>query len=69
MFHDDVKSTQQTLEILQDKSLVKFDKNNAISKHDQLRDMGRMIAEKEFQQTRVWNLSLTTFLNHWNHKV
>ena len=69
MFHDDVRSTQQTLKNLQDKSLVKFDKNGVLNIHDQLRDMGRMIVEKEFQQTRVWNLSLTTFLKHWNHKV
>ena len=69
MFHDDVKSTQQTLESLQDKSLVKFQNNSVLKIHDQLRDMGHMIVEKEFQQTRVWNLSLTTFLNYWNHKV
>ena len=69
MYHDDVKSIQETLESLQDKSLVKFDKRGCLDIHDQLRDMGRMIVEKEFQQTRIWNLSLTTFLKHWNHKV
>ena len=69
MFPDDVKSIQETLESLQDKSLVKFDEKGCLDIHDQLRDMGRMIVEKEFQQTRVWNLSLTTFLKHWNHKV
>ena len=68
-FHDDVKSTRQTLESLQDKSLVKFDKEGVLYIHDQLRDMGRMIVEKEFPQTRVCNLSLTTFLNHWSDKV
>jgi hypothetical protein len=69
MFDDDIKSTQYTLESLQDKSLVKFDKSGILDIHDQLRDMGRMIVEKKFQQTRVWNLSLTTFLEYWNHKV
>ena len=69
MFHDDVKNTQQTLESLEDKSLVKFDKIGKLDIHDQLRDMGRMIVEKKFQHTRVWNLSLTTLLEYWNHKV
>jgi hypothetical protein len=69
MFHDEVKSTQQTWESLQDKSLVKIDKRGWLDVHDQLRDMGRMIVEKEFEHTRGWNLSLTTFLKHWNHKV
>ena len=69
IFHDDVKITLHTLESLQDKSLVKFDKYGFLKIHDQLRDMGRMIVEKEYQQTRVWNLSLTTFLEYWNQKV
>jgi hypothetical protein len=69
MFHDDVKNTQQILESLQDKSLVKFDEDGVLDIHDQLRGMGRMIVEKEFQQTRVWNYSLTTFLKYWSHKV
>ena len=69
MFHDEMKSTQQTLESLQDKSLVKFDERGVLIIHDQLRDMGRMIVEKEFQHTRGWNLSLTIFVKYWTHKV
>jgi dephospho-CoA kinase len=50
-----------TFNILVDQSLVKVDKENELLEmHDQLRDMGRMIAEKEeqYQGTRMWNTSL-----------
>jgi hypothetical protein len=48
------------LDILVEKSLVKIDEVGTIIMHDQLRDMGRMIAEtnEEYLGTRIWKLNM-----------
>jgi hypothetical protein len=48
----------QSFNMLIERSLVHVDKNGHIEMHDQLRDMGRMIVEKdtEYLGTRVWNV-------------
>jgi hypothetical protein len=60
---------EQTFEKLRDKSLLKVDENGLLDMHDQLRDMGRMIAEKEYQASRIWNYSSSTFIDYCNKKV
>jgi hypothetical protein len=60
---------EQTFEKLRDKSLLKVDENGALDMHDQLRDMGRMIAEKEYQGSRIWDYSSSTFIDYCNQKV
>ena len=66
MLDNDVHVAQKTLESLQNKSLLKVNDCGVLDIHDQLRDMGRMLVETECQGTRVWDLSLTTFINHCN---
>ena len=68
IYDDDVNILQQTLECLQDKSLLKVD-DNVINMHDQLRDMGRMIAETKYHGTRMRNLGSTAFTKYHNQKV
>lgn len=68
LYDNDVNILQQTLESLQDKSLLKVD-NNVINMHDLLRDMGRMIVETEYHGTRMWNLCSATFTEYYNQKV
>jgi hypothetical protein len=48
----------QSFNMLIERSLVHVDKKGHIEMHDQLRDMGRMIVEKEakYLGTRVWNV-------------
>lgn len=49
----------QALDMLVHRSLVKLIANYEILEmHDQLRDMGRMIAEKEYARSRIWNANL-----------
>ena len=69
MLDNDVHVAQKTLESLQNKSLLKVNEYGVLDIHDQLRDMGRMLVETEYQGTRVWDTSLTTFTNHCNLKV
>jgi hypothetical protein len=66
---DDDGITEQTFERLQDKSLLKVDKYGGLDMHDQLRDMGRMIVDKEYQGSRIWGFSSSTFINYCNQKV
>ena len=68
-FDDDEDIIEQTFEKLRDKSLLKVDENGALDMHDQLRNMGRMIAEKEYQGSRIWDYSSSTFINYCNQKV
>ena len=53
-------SPNHVLDILVDKSLVKICQEGNVEMHDQLRDMGRMIAEtnKEYLGTRIWNTNM-----------
>ena len=53
-------SPNHVLDILVDKSLVKIDQEGNLEMHDQLRDMGRMIAEtnEEYLGTRIWKLNM-----------
>ena len=67
-YDDDVNILQQTLESLQNKSLLKVD-DNVINMHNQLRDMGRMIVETEYDRCRMWNLCSRTFIDYYNQKV
>jgi hypothetical protein len=60
---------EQTFEKLRDKSLLEVDVHGALDMHDQLRDMGRMIAEKEYQGSRIWDYSSSTFIDYCNRKV
>jgi hypothetical protein len=43
-----------------ERSLVNIDEKGCIEMHDQLRDMGRMIVERdeEYLGTRVWSIDL-----------
>jgi hypothetical protein len=60
---------EQTFEKLRDKSLLKVDENGVLDMHDQLRDMGRMIAEKEYHGSRIWDYSSSTFIDYCYQKV
>jgi hypothetical protein len=53
-------SPNHVLDILVDKSLVKIDQKGNLEMHDQLRDMGRMIAEtnEEYLGIRIWRLNM-----------
>ena len=66
---DDDNVIRQTFERLQDKSLLKVDENGGLDMHDQMRDMGRMIVEKEYQGSRIWDFSSSTFIHYCNRKV
>ena len=68
IYDDDVNILQRTLEHLQDKSLLKVD-DNVINMHDQLRALGRVIAEIEYAGTRIWNLHSEAFTKYHNQKV
>jgi hypothetical protein len=48
----------ESFNLLEERSLVHLDKNGHIEMHDQLRDMGRMIVERdeEYVGTRVWSI-------------
>jgi hypothetical protein len=52
----------KSLNMLIERSLVNVDIYGRIEMHDQLRDMGRMIVEKdgEYLGTRVWNVDLSS---------
>jgi hypothetical protein len=52
----------KSLNMLIERSLVNIDEDGNIEMHDQLRDMGRMIVEKdgEYLGTRVWNVDLSS---------
>jgi hypothetical protein len=60
---------EQTFEKLRDKSLLKVDENGVLDMHDQLRNMGRMIVEKEHHGSRIWDYSSSTFIDYCNQKV
>ena len=62
-------NAQEILERLHNKSLVKVDKWDRLDMHDQLRDMGRMIAQREFTGTRLLDLNYAAFANHCKQKV
>ena len=62
-------NAREIFESLYNKSLVKVDKWDRLDMHDQLRDMGQMIAEIEFAGTRLWDLSYLAFVNHCKQKV
>jgi hypothetical protein len=66
---DDDNIIKQTLERLQDKSLLKVDENGGLDMHDQLRDMGRMIVEREYQGSRKLGFSSSTFIDYCSRKV
>ena len=69
MLDNDVYVAQKTFESLQNRSLLKVNDYGVLEMHDQLRDMGRMLVETEYQGTRSWDLCLTTFTNHCNSQV
>ncbi|KAK3417769.1 hypothetical protein EUGRSUZ_H03723 [Eucalyptus grandis] len=51
---------EEAMEVLQNMSLIKIEKNNKVWMHDQLRDLGRDIIRQESEmnikkQSRVWN--------------
>jgi len=52
----------ESFNMLIERSLVNVDRNGHIEMHDQLRDMGRMIVEKEeeYLGTRVWSIDLSS---------
>ena len=66
---DDDNIIEQAWEKLRDKSLLKVDENGVLDMHDQLRNMGRMIVEKEYQGSRIWDFSSSTFIDYCNQKV
>jgi hypothetical protein len=69
MLDNDIHVAQKTFESLQNKSMLKVNDYGGLDIHDQLRDMGRMLVETEYQGTQVWTLSLSTFTNYCNLKV
>ena len=66
---DDDNIIEQALEKLRDNSLLKVDENGVLDMHDQLQSMGRMIVEKEYQGSRIWDFSSSTFVDYCNQKV
>ena len=57
------KNPEESLKRLEDKSLVKIDKDGVYEVHEQLRDMGRMIVETEpmYIGTRWWKIQEATW--------
>jgi hypothetical protein len=53
-------SPNHVLDILVEKSLVKIEEFGTITMHDQVRDMGRMIAEtnEDYRGTRIWSRNM-----------
>jgi hypothetical protein len=66
---DDDGIIERTFERLQDKSLLKVDEYGGLEMHDQLRDMGRMIVDKEYQGSRIWDFPSSAFIHYCNQKV
>ena len=59
------------LDVLVERSLVKIDEYGCLEMHDQLRDMGRMMVEKEevYKGTRIWNKIMIPSANEQANKV
>lgn len=66
--NDDIRIFKQVLTNLKDKSLIIVDNDGYVHMHDQLHDMGHMIAETEFGRSRGQDLCLAIF-NDCNQKV
>jgi len=60
---------REILERLHNKSLVKVDEWDRLDMHNQLSDMGRMIAKTKFPGTRLLDLNYAAFANHCKQKV
>jgi hypothetical protein len=60
----------ESFNLLEERSLVHLDKNGHIEMHKQLRDMGRMIVERDYAYvgTRVWSIDSIP-LTHSTRKV
>ena len=64
-------SPSQVLDVLVDMSLVKIDVYGRLVMHDQLRDLGRMMVEKEkvYKGTRIWKKDMIPLANGLTNKV
>jgi hypothetical protein len=64
-------SPSHVLDVLVDKSLVKIDVDGHLEMHDHLRDMGRMIVEREevYKGTRIWKKDMIHSANGQTNKV
>jgi hypothetical protein len=68
MLDGDIKIAKNVLKRLQEKSLLKVNDWEGFDIHDQLREMGRMITEKDFAGTRIFNISYPAFVNRCKQK-
>jgi hypothetical protein len=64
-------SPSHVLDVLVERSLAKIDVYGILEMHDQLRDMGRMIVEKEevYMGTRIWDKNMIPLANGQVNKV
>jgi hypothetical protein len=69
MLDGDIKIAKNVLKRLQEKSLLKVNDWEDFYIHDQLREMGRMITEKDFAGTRIFNISYPAFVYRCKQKV
>jgi hypothetical protein len=69
MLDVDITIAKNVLKRLQEKSLLKVNDWEGFHIHDQLREMGRMIAEKDFAGTRIFNIRYPAFLYRCKQKV
>jgi hypothetical protein len=69
MLDGDIKIAKNVLKRLQEKSLLKVNDWEGFHIHDQLREMGRMIAEKDFAGTRIFNMRYPAFVYRCKQKV
>ena len=69
MLEGDIEIAKNVLKRFQEKSLLKVNDWEGFSIHDQLREMGRMITEKDFAGTRIFNISYPAFVHRCKQKV
>ena len=64
-------SPSHVLDVLVERSLVKINRFGDLEMHDQLRNMGRMMVEKEevYKGTRIWDKMMIPLANEQANKV
>jgi hypothetical protein len=65
----DITIAKNVLRRLQEKSFLKVNDWECFYVHDQMRQMGRMITEKDFAGTRIFNISYPAFVYRCKQKV
>jgi hypothetical protein len=69
MLDGDIEIAKNVLTRLQEKSLLTVNNSEGFYIHDHLREMGRMITDKDFAGTRIFNISYPAFLYRCKQKV